>query len=164
MKKKYKVLIVLFSILFIFLIIGTPKYNSIKIKNKDFKDSQKTFDESIEKNSEIDINKIVKFEFDEVYIFTPYYPSKSIYEKLNQEWTTCSTYLGYILLHDVENESLNDDEFLMVFKKADKVVATNLYKLNNVKNIVVDGHNKLTKDNAKLVVEKNGENKIVKVK
>jgi hypothetical protein len=103
-------------------------------------------------NSEIDIKKLTNFDWDECYVFNPYYPSKAIYEKVGREWTTANTFIEFLMFHNSENETLNDDQFLIVFKKENTVVLVKRYSLNELPIIFKLDNNRVTSNNAKFSV------------
>lgn len=107
-------------------------------------------------NSEIDIKKLTNFDWDECYVFNPYYPSKAVYEKVGTEWTTTNTFIEFLMFHNSENETLNDDQFLIVFKKENTVVLVKRYSLNELPIVFKLDNNKFTSNNAKfsLVISK----------
>lgn len=120
------------SIIILFLIFGTPGYQSIKIKNKSFGDTENNIKEACSKNNTIDLKKLTNFDWDECYIFTPYYPSEKVYEKTGTEWTTYRTYIGFLMFHGMENETVSDDQYLIVFKKDSRVILSAKYSLSQL--------------------------------
>ncbi|MBL4936958.1 hypothetical protein JK636_14485 [Clostridium sp. YIM B02515] len=133
-------------------IFGTPKYQSMKINNISSKSLQSKLKEAVSTNSEVDINKLTDFKWDECYVFTPYYPSKQVYEKTGVEWTSYETFIGFLMFHSTENETVNDDQYLMVFKKDNKVVLADKYSLNQMPAIFKLENFKFTSSNAKFTV------------
>ena len=89
-------------------------------------------------------------------MFNPYYPSKAAYEKVGTEWTTANTFIEFLMFHNSENETLNDDQFLIVFKKENTVVLVKRYSLNELPIVFKLDNNKFTSNNAKfsLVISK----------
>lgn len=156
------VLVVIIS----FSIFGTPRYQSIKVKNESFVTLENKLKEAINTNTEIDINELTNFDWDECYVFTPYYPPKAIYEKVGVEWTTTRTFIGFLLIHDVENQTVNDDQYLIVFKKDNNVILSANYNLNQLPVIFKLDNYTFTSNNAKFIVtdaKQYDENKIKKL-
>jgi hypothetical protein len=143
---------IVFIIIISFSIFGTPRYQSIKIKNEDFSDLENKLKEEANKNFEIDIKELTNFDWDECYVFSPYYPSKDVYEKVGTEWTTAKTFIGFCMFHNSENETVNEDQFFIVFKKEKKVVLEKRYSLNELPIIFKLDNNKFTSNNAKFSV------------
>ncbi|BCZ47180.1 hypothetical protein psyc5s11_32470 [Clostridium gelidum] len=151
-KKVVRNIVIVFMITLLFFIVGTPRYQSMKIKSEGFSDLENKLKETVFDNSEIDIKKLTNFDWDECYVFNPYYPSKEVYEKVGVEWTNTKTFIGFLMIHDVENETSNDDQFLIVFKKENKVVLAKIYSLNELPVILKLEDNKFTSSNAKFLV------------
>ena len=143
---------VVFIIIILFFTFGTPRYQSMKTKSEGFSDLETKLKEASTIKSEIDINKLTNFDWDECYVFTPYYPSKAVYEMVGTEWTTSKTFIGFLMSHSEENETVNDDQFLMVFKKANKVVLSKRYSLSELPVIFKLDNYKFTSNNAKFLV------------
>ena len=166
MIKNKKVLLAIgvsFIAILSFLIFGTPSYQSMKVKSEGFSALETKLKKASSENSEIDISKLTNFDWDECCVFTPYYPSKGIYEKVGTEWTTAKTYIGFRISHSRENDTVNDEDFLMVFKKGSKVVLAKKYSTNQLPVIFKLDNYKFTKNNAKFLVtdlELNNEGKI----
>lgn len=139
-------------IIILFSIFGTPRYQSIKVKNESFVTLENKLKEAIKTNTEIDINELTNFDWDECYVFTPYYPPKEVYEKVGTEWTTAKTYIGFLLIHDVENQTVNDDQYLIVFKKDNKVILSENYNLNQLPVIFKLDNYTFASNNAKFIV------------
>lgn len=153
MKKKIVLIIGIVLIAgILFLIFGTPKYQSMKIKNRDFLSLENKIKEAVNTNAEIDMKKLTDFDWDECYVFTPYYPPKAIYEKVGSEWTTTKTYIGLLLFHNVENQTENDDQHIIVFKNDNKVVLSSKYSLNQLPVIFKLDDYKFTSNNAEFIV------------
>lgn len=154
LKNKKLVLIVqvIFIITILFCIFGTPRYQSIKVKNESFVDLENKLKEAVNSSTEIDIKKLTGFDWDECYVFTPYYPSKAVYEKVGTEWTSHKTFIGFLMFHNMENETVNDDQYLIVFKKESKVILTARYSLDQLPVIFKLENNRFTSDNAKFIV------------
>jgi len=136
----------------LFSIFGTPKYQSMKINIISSEILHSTLKEAVSTNSEVDISKLTDFKWDECYVFTPYYPSKQVYEKTGVEWTSYKTFIGFIMFHSAENETVNDDQYLMVFKKDNKVVLADKYSLSKMPIIFKLKDFRITRDNAKFTV------------
>ncbi len=83
----------------------------MKVKSEGFSALETKLKKASSENSEIDISKLTNFDWDECYVFTPYYPSKDIYEKVGTEWTTAKTYIGFRISHSRENDTVNDEDF-----------------------------------------------------
>ena len=143
--------VVFIIIIIVFFIFGTPRYQSMKTKSEGFSDLATKLKASTTK-SEIDMNKLTNFVWDECYVFTPYYPSKAVYEMVGTEWTTSKTFIGFLMSHSAENETVNDDQFLIVFKKANKVVLAKRYSLSELPVIFKLDNYKFTSNNAKFLV------------
>lgn len=142
------VLVVIIS----FFIFGTQRYQSIKVKNESFVNFENKLKEAVNTNTEIDINKLTSFDWDECYVFTPYYPPKAIYEKVGVEWTTTKTFIEFLLVHDSENQTINDDQYMIVFKKDNKVILSAKYSLNQLPVIFKLDNYKVASNNAKFMV------------
>ncbi|MFL0196286.1 hypothetical protein ACJDU8_12045 [Clostridium sp. WILCCON 0269] len=136
----------------LFLIIGTPGYQSIRIKNRDFVSLENKLKEVVNTNTKIDIKELSDFVWDECYVFNPYYPPEAIYKKVGTEWTTARTYIGYLLFHNMENKTVNDEQFIIVFKKSNKVILSAKYSLNQLPVIFKLDNYKFTSDNSKFIV------------
>lgn len=136
----------------LFLIIGTPGYQSIRIKNRDFASLENKLKEVVNANTKIDIKELSDFVWDECYVFNPYYPPEAIYKKVGTEWTTARTYIGYLLFHNMENQTVNDEQFIIVFKKSNKVILSAKYSLNQLPVIFKLDNYKFTSDNSKFIV------------
>lgn len=153
---KNKIIVLLIGavsiILILFFIFGTLRYQSMKVKNESFEDWGNKVKEASNSNSEIDIKELTNFNWDECYVFTPYYPSKSVYEKVGTEWTTSKTYIEFLMFHNMENETVNDDQYLIVFKNGNKVVLSKKYSLNQLPIIFKLDNYKFTSNNAKFLV------------
>ena len=113
---------VVLVITILFSIFGTPRYQSIKVKNENFIGLENKLKEAVNTNTEIDIKKLTDFDWDECYVFPPYYSAKQVYEDVGTEWTTCKTFIGFLMFHDIESQTMNDDQFIIVFKKDHKVI------------------------------------------
>lgn len=151
-RKIIKIALVIFILILLFLIFGTPKYQSMKIKGIRFEETQNILKEDINTEAEVNISKLTNFQWDECYVFHPYYPSEEVYKKVGVEWTRCKTYLGYLIFHEVENETVNDDQYLIVFKKDNKVILSEIYDLNKLPVIFKLTDFKFTKDNGVFTV------------
>lgn len=155
MLNKRKILMIVGVVLLIailFLIFGTPRYQSIKLKNKDFGGLENKLKEAVNANTEIDISKLTEFDWDECYVFPPYYPSEAIYKKVGAEWTTTKTYVQFLLFHNIENQTVNDDQYIIMFKKDNKVVLSAKYSLNQLPIIFKLDNYKFVNNNAKFIV------------
>lgn len=153
MNKKVVLIIgAILTVIISFSIFGTPRYQSIKVKNESFVTLENKLKEAINTNAEIDINELTNFDWDECYVFTPYYPSKAIYEKVGVEWTTTKTFIGFLLIHDVENQTINDDQYLIVFKKDNKIILSANYDLNQLPVIFKLDNYTFTSNNVKFIV------------
>lgn len=154
MKKNKKVVnsIVFVFIIVLFSIVGTPRYQYIKIESEGFLDFENNLKEASIANSEIDIKQLTNFDWDECYVLDPYYPSEEIYEKVGAEWTTAKTFIGFLMFHSIENEIVNEDQFVMVFKKENKVVIAKRYNLKELPVIFKLDNNKFESNNAKFLV------------
>jgi hypothetical protein len=137
----------------LFFIFGTPNYQSIKIKSEGFADLQEKLKRASVSTSEIDINKLTNFLWDDCYVFTPYYPSKLAYKNVGTEWTNAKTFIGFLMSHNWENETVNDEDFLIVFKKDKKVVLAKRYSINQLPVIFKLDNYKFTRNNAKFLVK-----------
>lgn len=131
-KKPIVIIGIFLSMAILFLIFGTPGYQSMKVKNRSFTDTESNIKETCSKNATIDLKKLTNFDWDECYIFTPYYPSEKVYEKAGIEWTTCRTFIGFLMFHGMENETVNDDQYLIVFKKGSRVILSAKYSLSQL--------------------------------
>jgi hypothetical protein len=152
-KKKATPIVALVLVIgILFLIIGTRRYQSIKIKNRDFVPLENKLKEAVIANTEIDIKELSDFDWDECYVFTPYYPPESIYEKVGTTWTTTRTYIGYLLFHIMDIGTVNDDQFVIVFKKGNKVILSATYSLNQLPVIFKLDNYKFTSDNSKFII------------
>lgn len=153
-KEKKAVLIsgVIIVISILFSIFGTPRYQSIKIKNEKFEGVESKLKVEVNRNTEIDINKLTDFDWDECYVFPPYYPSKQVYEKVGTEWTTYKTFIEFLMFHHIENQAFNEDQQLIVFKKDSKVILSEVYRLNTLPIIFKVDNYKFTSNNAKFMV------------
>jgi len=131
MKKNKKTLI--YSILVImclsglFLIVGTPHYQSIKITTRNNYYFKNQIIEQARVKQEVDIKECTDFEWDEFYVFPPYYPTASIFEEVGVEWTELRTYLGYLIFNGMEHETVSEGQNLIVFKKGDKIIMSDIY-------------------------------------
>lgn len=153
--RKRKILMIVGVVLVIailFLIFGTPRYQSIKLKNKDLGGLEDKLKEAVNTNTEIDISKLTEFDWDECYVFPPYYPSEAIYKKVGAEWTTTKTYVQFLLFHHIENQTVNDDQYIVVFKKDNTVILSAKYSLNQLPIIFKLNNYKFVNSNAKFIV------------
>lgn len=151
-KKMIPIIGVFFIIAILFLTFGTPRYRSMKIKNMSFEGLENKLKEAVETNGELDVNKLTDFDWDECYVFTPYYPPEAIYEKAGVEWTTTKTYVEFLLFHDMENQTINDDEYVMVFKKDGKVILSAKYSLKQLPVVFKLDECKFSSSNANFIV------------
>ncbi len=151
-KKVVPIIGVALVIVILFLIFGTPRYQSIKIKNKSFLGLENRLKQAVKANTEIDIEKLTDFAWDECFVFTPYYPPEVIYEKVGAEWTTTKTYIEFLIFHNMENQIVNDDQYVIVFKKDSKVVLSAKYSLNQLPVIFKLDNYKFASSNAKFIV------------
>ena len=151
-KKLLSILGIVLSVVILFCIFGTPKYQSMKLKNNSFINFENKLKEEVNKNTEIDLKKLADFDFDECYVFTPYYPPKAIYKKVGAEWTTAKTFIGYLLFHSGENQTANDNQFVIVFKKDNKVILSSVYSLKQLPVIFKLDDYKFTASNSKFKV------------
>lgn len=155
MLNKRKILMIVGAFLVIttlFLIFGTPRYQSIKLKNKNFGGLENKLKEAVNTSTEIDISKLKEFDWDECYVFPPYYSPEAIYKKSGLEWTTAKTYIQFLLFHHIENQTVNDDQYIIVFKKDNKVVLLAKYSLNQLPIIFKLDNHKFVNNNAKFIV------------
>ena len=143
---------VVFILTLLFFTFGTSRYQSMKTKGCSLVVFENKLKKASAENSEIDISKLTNFQWDECYVFTPYYPSKDIYKKVGTEWTTAKTYLGFLVSHNAENDTISDEDFLIVFKKGTKVVLANKYSINQLPVIFKLDNFKFTRKNAKFLV------------
>lgn len=146
--KKTLVIGVILAIIISFFTFGTPRYQAIKINNINFGEFKNRLKGVISTSTEIDINKLTNFEWDECYVFDPYYPPEAIYEKVGVEWTTTKTFMGFLLFHDAENQTVNDDQYLIVFKKDNKVILSEKYSLSELPVIFKLDNYKVTSENS----------------
>lgn len=151
-KKGILILGVVSIVAILFLTFGTPSYQAIKVKNKNFTVFENKLKEAVNKNSEIDLKKLTDFDWDECYVFTPYYPPKEIYEKVGTEWTTARTYIRFILFHGLENKTVNDDQYLIAFKKDSKVILSAVYSIEKLPVVFKLDNYMFTSSNAKFIV------------
>ncbi|ERI92333.1 hypothetical protein HMPREF1982_02315 [Clostridiales bacterium oral taxon 876 str. F0540] len=155
MSSKRKSLIIIGAVLIaaiLFSIFGTPKYQSMKINNISSETLISKLNEAVSTNPDVDMNKLTDFKWDECYVFTPYYSSKQVYEKTGVEWTSYKTFIGFLMFHSTENETVNDDQYLIVFKKDNKVVLADKYSLSKLPIIFKLKDFRITRDNAKFKV------------
>lgn len=155
MLAKKKIVLIMGIVLVIavlFLIFGTPRYQSIKVKNKNFASLESKLKEEVNTNTEINIKELTDFDWDECYVFTPYYPPKEIYEKVGAEWTTTKTYIEFLLFHNSENQTVNDDQYVIVLKKNSKVILSAQYSLNQLPIIFKLDNYKFASNNADFIV------------
>lgn len=151
-RKPAVIMAVFISIAVLFFIFGTPGYQSMKIRNKSFADTENNIKEACSKNTIIDLKKLTDFDWDECYIFTPYYPSEKVYEKAGTEWTTCRTFIGFLMFHGMENETVSDDQYLIVFKKGSRVILSEKYSLSQLPVIFRPDSCRITVNNARFQV------------
>ncbi|WP_406766781.1 hypothetical protein [Candidatus Clostridium radicumherbarum] len=136
----------------LFLIFGTPRYQSIRIKNGDFAGLKNKLKEAVNINSEVDIKELADFDWDECYVFAPYFPPEEIYKRVGSEWTTTKTYIEYLLFHNMENQIVNDAQYVVVIKKDSKVILSTKYDLNELPVIFKLDNYKFTSSNFKFIV------------
>lgn len=151
-KKEISIASAILIIGILFLIFGTPSYQSIRIKSADFIGFKDKLKEMVSRNNEVNIKELTDFDWDEGYVFTPYYPPQEIYNRVGTEWTTTKTYIGYLLFHNTENQTVNDDEYVIVFKKDSKVVLAANYSLNELLVIFKLDDYKFLRNNSKFTV------------
>lgn len=133
--------LLIISFIGLFLIFGTPSYQSIKIKAANDNFFKKEIVELSSSNKEIDIKECTDFQWDEFYVFPPYYPNENIFKDVGVKWTERRTYLGYLLFRDMEYEAVSEEQFLIVFKKDDKVILSKIYTTNKIPIIFKDSLN-----------------------
>ncbi len=155
-KKVVPIIGMIFIVTVLFCIFGTPRYQSMKAKDEGFSNLENKLKQVSITNSVIDISKLTNFDWDECYVFTPYYPPAEIYKKVGTEWTTAKTFIGFIMTHSAENEMLNDEDYLMVFKKGTKVVLSKQYSINELPVIFKLDNYKFTSNKAKFLVTNEG--------
>lgn len=152
-KRLISIITAVLVIIILFFIFGTPKYQAIKVTSKNFANLENRLKEEVNTNVEIDLKALTDFDWDECFVFPPYSPSAQVYEKVGTEWTKHKTFIGYVIFHGTENETVNDDQYLIVFKKDNKVVLSAVYSLNQLPVIFNLGNsNRLTSNNAKFTV------------
>ena len=151
-KRIFHIIGVVFIMLILFFVFGTARYRSMKTGNIGFIAFEKKLMQASAAKSEIDISKITDFNWDECYVFPPYFPSKMVYEKVGTEWTTAKTYIEFLISHSTENDTLNDGEFLMVFKKGNKAIRSRRYSINKLPAIFKLDNYKFTRNNSKFLV------------
>lgn len=151
-KKMVFIMGIILVIAVLFLIFGTPRYQSIKVKNKNFASLKSKLKEAVNTNTEINIKELTDFDWDECYVFTSYYPPEVIYEKVGVEWTTTKTYIEFLLFHNSENQTVNDGQYVIVFKKDSKVILSAQYSLNQLPIIFKLDNYKFASSNADFIV------------
>jgi len=60
--------------------------------------------------------------------------------------------MGFLLFHSAENQTVNDEDFLMVLKKDNKVGLAKLYSINQLPVIFKLDNYKFTSNNTKFLV------------
>jgi hypothetical protein len=151
-KKVVPIMEVVLVIAILFSVFGTPRYQAIKLKNEIFLDLENKLKEAVNTNTEIDIKKLTDFDWDECYVFPPYYSAKQVYEEVGTEWTICKTFIGFLMFHDIENQTLNEDQYIIVFKKDSKVISSSIYSLNQLPVIFKLDNYRFTSSNSKFIV------------
>jgi hypothetical protein len=71
------------------------------------------------RTQEVTIAKLTKFQWDELFLFGPYYPTSEICKRLNLTPAECKS--------TITSESTDDGEMLMVFRNTGKVVHTEMH-------------------------------------
>jgi hypothetical protein len=151
-KKVVPLMGVVLIIAILFSIFGTPKYQSIKVKNENFLGLKYKLKEAVNTNTAIDIKKLTDFDWDECYVFPPYYSIEQIYEEVGTEWTICKTFIGFLMFNDIENQTVNEDQYIIVFKKDSKVILSSIYSLNQLPVIFKLDNHMFTSNNSKFIV------------
>jgi len=151
-KKVVPIIGVVLVIVVLFSVFGTPRYQSIKVKNEKFEGLESKLKAEVNTSTEIDIKELTNFDWDECYVFTPYCSSKEIYEKVGTEWTAYKTFIGFLMFHGIENEIVDDYQQLIVFKKDSKVILSERYSINQLPIIFKLDNYKFTSNNAKFIV------------
>ena len=106
---------------------------------KEVRDSKKT---------EINLTNLIPFEWDELFLFEPYTPRSVICGKLGISEEGC--------LQEIADESTDDGEMYLVFRKAGKIVHKEMYIRFNGDFTPIDFEQPLTPENAKFSVKEAG--------
>ncbi|UZW14480.1 hypothetical protein OSC52_01150 [Clostridium pasteurianum] len=141
------------TLIILFFIFGTPRYQSVKISNESFIVLENKLKEASNTNSEININNLTSFSWDECYVFPPYYPQEMIYEKVGREWTSSETFIEFLMFHNIENQTVNDDQYLIVFKKDNNIVLSKIYDLDQLPVIFKLDKYKFKSNNANFLIK-----------
>ncbi|SHK02396.1 hypothetical protein [Paramaledivibacter caminithermalis] len=111
--------IVLISGFITFKIIS---YKSLQVNNIIEMDLEKLVQPYLKNNSEIELSKVIPFDWDEIYIFEPYSSNGEIYSTVGVKWISANTtFFEYIL--NIDRTGLYRDHLKkIVFLKNKKVI------------------------------------------
>lgn len=72
-----------------------------------------------QKSTRVELSKLTKFEWDEVFVFGPYFPASEVFKRLSLPAAECAAAIPV--------ESTDDGEMLLVFRLKGKVVHTEIH-------------------------------------
>ncbi len=101
------------------------------------------------KQKEIDLVKVVPFQWDELFLFEPYTPRNEVCKDLGLNGAEC--------LLVVTSESTDDGEMFMVFRQKKKIVHTEMYVRFNGDFTPLDFKQPITPSEAKFIVKEDGQ-------
>ncbi|MEW8955449.1 hypothetical protein [Clostridium sp.] len=145
----------IFIAIALFLIFGTSSYRAMKVRNIDTTMVEENLKSISDKDKEIEISNFTDFQWDSAYVFPSYYPSEKIYEKVGVKWTEAKTFIGYLFSKSTENNTLSEDQYIMIFKKGDKIISSKVYSLSEVPVIFNIPNYEFTYDSCKFQVTTN---------
>jgi hypothetical protein len=100
------------------------------------------------KGVEVDLRKIVPFEWDSLYMFTPYMPRQEICKQLQLTELQCHRH--------VPIESTDDGEMFLVFRLKEEIVHTEMHSRFNGDFTPVDYPQPITPEQSRFVVIESG--------
>jgi hypothetical protein len=101
------------------------------------------------KQKEIDLSRLISFEWDELFLFGPYTPRSEVCKELKLNEPECSVV--------VKSESTDDGEMFLVFRHKEKIVHTEMYIRFNGDFTPLDFKQPITPTDAKFIVKEEGQ-------
>ncbi|EOD00360.1 hypothetical protein [Caldisalinibacter kiritimatiensis] len=160
--KKRDVLLVILIVLFTTLLIDYFNFRLMKIDNKYYDEFKDRLYKVTQEKTSFNMKDVTPFQWDKMYIISPYTSKSEIQEIVGIKWTTSNTYLGYLLYQKtiLGKYPLDDDIFhKLVFIKGEEVlldITLNRMEIDFTKVKDVVFYNK-----AEFVIKKEGDRCII---
>lgn len=119
-----RVSLVFFILAVIVVTVSYVNYRALQINNNCYPDFKLKLIDTIKENDQFNMSRITKFDWDTMYIFSPYTSKEEMERTIGTAWTTAESYIGYIVdryflgIYPLEDDSLES----LVFVKAGKVI------------------------------------------